>query len=180
MSGGFRAALVLLALVVAATVVAAPGTARPQAERTLTAQDDLETSILREINAFRRAHGLAPLRLNVRLRAAADAHSTAMVTRGFFAHASADGTSFWQRVARYYPRGGHAQWSVGENLLWASGDLDAKRALRMWLNSPPHRKILLTARWREIGLSAVHSTSAPGVYRDLPVTVVTADFGVRR
>jgi uncharacterized protein YkwD len=49
----------------------------------------------------------------------------------------------------------------------------------MWLNSPPHRKILLTPRWREVGLSAVHTASAPGVYRGLEVTVLTADFGTR-
>jgi uncharacterized protein YkwD len=50
----------------------------------------------------------------------------------------------------------------------------------MWLNSPEHRKILLTARWREIGLAAVHVTSASGTYGGREVTIVTADFGVRR
>jgi hypothetical protein len=39
---------------------------------------------------------------------------------------------------------------------------------------------LLTARWREVGLSAVHVNSAPGVYGGNAVTILTADFGVRR
>jgi uncharacterized protein YkwD len=49
----------------------------------------------------------------------------------------------------------------------------------LWLSSPPHRANLMTARWREIGLGAVHSTGAPGVYRGGPATIVTADFGAR-
>jgi hypothetical protein len=39
---------------------------------------------------------------------------------------------------------------------------------------------MLTARWRDIGLSAVHLTAAPGTYGGREVTIVTADFGVRR
>ena len=38
----------------------------------------------------------------------------------------------------------------------------------MWLNSPPHKKNMLTARWREIGLSAVHVTRDPGVFDEAP------------
>ena len=49
----------------------------------------------------------------------------------------------------------------------------------MWLESPGHRRVLLTPAWREIGLSAVHTASAPRVYDGLEVTIVTADFGVR-
>jgi uncharacterized protein YkwD len=49
----------------------------------------------------------------------------------------------------------------------------------MWMTSPEHRANLLDRNWREIGLSAVHSASAPGVYHGGAVTIVTADFGVR-
>ena len=169
-----------VALLAAVAVVAGAGSAQARVDgaRTLTARNSLEADVLVQINGLRRSHGLAPLRLSGALRRAADSHSSAMAKRGFFAHESADGSAFWKRVARFYParRGG---WSVGENLLWSSPDVDGAGALRMWLNSPPHRKILLTSRWREIGLSAVHAASAPGVYRGLEVTVITADFGVR-
>jgi uncharacterized protein YkwD len=175
-----RGARTVLAIGVVVAIVAGAGTAHARVEgaRTLSARNALEADVLVQINQLRRSRGLAAVRLSVALRRAADSHSAAMATRGFFAHESADGTAFWQRVARFYPRrsGG---WSVGENLLWSSPDVDGAGALRMWLNSPPHRKILLTPRWREVGLSAVHAVSAPGVYRGLEVTVVTADFGVR-
>jgi uncharacterized protein YkwD len=177
MSGGTRA-LVALAVLVSAFASVQAATARVEAAGAVEARDRLEAGLLSQINAFRRSRGLRPLRTSARLRAAADAHSGAMATQGFFAHASPDGTPFWRRVQRYYPKTRY--WSVGENLLWSSPDVDAAGALRTWLNSPPHRRILLTARWREVGLSAVHVDAGPGVFQGRPVTVVTADFGVRR
>jgi uncharacterized protein YkwD len=176
-----RTGLVLTLLFIAfAAAVAGRSEAGRDAGRNIAARNDLERGVLAEINALRRKHGLTPLRASSALRAAADVHSSSMATRGFFTHESADGTTFWKRVRRYYGDTGRAYWSVGENLLWSSPEVDVGGALRMWLNSPPHRKNLLTARWREIGLSAVHVDSAPGVYRNAPVTILTADFGVRR
>ena len=48
------------------------------------------------------------------------------------------------------------------------------------MNSPEHRANILTPRWREIGISAVHFAAAPGTYKGLEVTIITTDFGVRR
>ena len=173
-----------VAAAVAVCALAAPATAAVTAEaRTgaarVSAADALERDVLANVNAFRARHGLAPLRLNTRLSAAADAQSTSMARRGFFAHRSADGSAYWRRVGRFYGRRGFDRWSVGENLLWQSPDLDGPRALVIWQNSRRHRRVLLTPRWREIGLSAVHVPSAPGFVRGREVTIVTADFGVR-
>jgi uncharacterized protein YkwD len=103
-----------------------------------------------------------------------------MARGGFFSHTSSDGTAFWKRVQRFYGPTGFGYWSVGENLLWSSPTIDARRAVQMWLDSPPHRKNMLTAAWREVGLAAVTVDAGPGVFNGLPVTIVTADFGVRR
>jgi uncharacterized protein YkwD len=157
---------------------AAPAGATSQAPT--TAMASLERGVLANINSYRRAHGLGPLRLSARLTAAARFHSSEMAQRGFFSHDSASGGSFDRRIVRYYPVKGSRYWSVGENLLWSSPNVDATAALTMWVNSPEHNKILLTGRWREVGLSAVHVTSAPGTYGGREVTIVTADFGVRR
>jgi uncharacterized protein YkwD len=178
MSVRTRATLALCVLLAAALAGTSAG-ARPQTVG-VTAVDDLERAVLAEINTVRRQNGLTALRINPRLRAAADAHSTSMARRGFFAHESADGSSFWKRVARYYPRQGRASWSVGENLLWSSPGADAAGSVRMWMNSPSHRKNLLAAQWREIGLSAVHVDAGPGVFNGARVTILTADFGRRR
>jgi uncharacterized protein YkwD len=157
-----------------------PSPAGATADRPATAMSALEQGVLADINALRRQHGLAPLRLSSRLTAAARQHSAEMAARGYFSHDSANGSSFDRRIARYYPIRGAHYWSVGENLLWSSPDVDAGGALNMWWNSPEHRRNMLTARWREIGLSAVHLAAAPGTYGGREVTIVTTDFGVRR
>ncbi|MGZ4352344.1 MAG: CAP domain-containing protein [Gaiellaceae bacterium] len=161
-----------------AAATAAP--AAPAAAVQMTASASLAAAVLVQVNEVRRQHGLAPLKLSAKLSAAAAQHSRQMGQDGYFAHESADGAAFWKRVGRYYPSRGFGYWSVGENLLWASPDVDGPGALDLWMHSPEHRANLLTARWREIGLSAVKVHAAPGTYHGLDVTIVTADFGVRR
>ena len=175
----------LLALVAAAlaltAVLAAPAGARvDHSARLVQANTVLATQVLSDVNQLRRAHGLRPLRFSTNLAAAARQHSDEMARVGYFSHDSANGGAFWRRVERFYGSNGRRYWSVGENLLWSSPDIDAQGALKMWMGSPEHRANLLKPEWREIGLSAVHVPSAPGAFNGLEVTIVTADFGVRR
>jgi uncharacterized protein YkwD len=160
--------------------VAAAGAEFAASSRPATSLGLLDRGVLADINAYRAANHLAPLRLSASLSSAARSHSLQMETDGYFAHPSVDGTAFWKRIRTYYPDGRFAYWSVGENLLWSSPGVDAEKALDMWIASPEHRKNMLDPRWREIGVSAVHRTAAPGVYHGLAVTIVTTDFGVRR
>jgi uncharacterized protein YkwD len=136
--------------------------------------------VLQQLNRIRVEHGLVPLRLSRALGAAAAQHSREMSVDGYFEHASHDGTAFWQRIEHWYGAGGYGFWSVGENLLWSSPDVDPAAALQLWMNSPEHRANILAPRWREIGVAAVHVATAPGAYRGLQVTIITTDFGVRR
>ena len=154
---------------------AKPAPARPHV--TLTA---LESGVLQQLNLIRTGHGLVPLRLSPALTASAAQHSQEMGADGYFEHTSADGTAFWKRIAQWYGSAGYDYWSVGENLLWSSPDVDAVKALQLWMHSPEHRANILSPRWREIGVSAVHLSSAGGTYQGLPVTIITTDFGVRR
>ena len=173
------ARIAVLAVLALLSAGAGQATAAGNPARTLSSVDRLESQVLRQLNAIRRAHGLVPLRLSRPLSSAADAHSRAMGTFGFFAHSSRDGSAFWKRVQRYYGPTGHGTWSVGENLLWSTSGLDASEALRLWMASPAHRQNILTARWREVGLSAVSVSAAPGVFGGRDVVIVTSDFGVR-
>jgi uncharacterized protein YkwD len=173
-----RRAAGFIALVISAVGLWAVAT--PAGASSSSATRVLEQGVLSNMNAFRREHGLAPLRLSSGLTAAARKHSSDMAARGYFSHTSVGGTSFDRRIAHFYPMGSRHYWSVGENLLWSSPDVDAARAVDMWINSPEHRKNMLTVRWKEIGLAAVHVPSAPGTFGGREVTIVTADFGVRR
>lgn len=171
--------LALLACVAAFGIGSASAGAAGGATGTIAAANALESQVLVELNAIRRAHGLVPLRLASSLSAAADLHSRTMGRYGYFAHESRDGSAFGKRVQRFYSPRGYGRWSVGENLLWASPAIGARDALRRWMASPGHRKNILTPGWREIGLSAVTVERAPGVYGSRKVTIITTDFGAR-
>jgi uncharacterized protein YkwD len=166
---------VVVAALLAGSALAAP--AKPSSQA--SSLSSLESGVLSDINAVRESHGLAPLRFSDALASAARLHSQEMAAAGFFSHNSGDGSAFWKRVQRFYSPSSHGYWSVGENLLWSSPDVDPAGALKMWMDSPVHRANLLTARWREVGISALHVSAAPGAFNGLDVTIVTADFGVR-
>jgi len=172
------AVVALAACAIAAQAAGARAPQRSGAAHAVGRLRALEPQVLVAINEFRRAHGLPTLRLSRGLTVAAAEHSLSMAEHGYFEHSSLDGSPFWKRVASFYPRR-HGRWSVGENLVWASPGLSARRALAIWLGSPPHRETLMSPIWREVGLGAVRAF-AGGVYRERMVTILTADFGVRR
>ncbi len=176
----------LIAVVLTATIctgaAAEPRSARvPVAggSRQVTTIPQLQADLLAAINDFRASRGLGRLRLNNALALTSVSHSISMAKHGFFSHEGYDGSAFWQRIKARYKPASNSAWEVGENLLWGTSELDAQQALDLWLQSPPHRRTLLTAAWRDVGVGAVSAKSAPGVYQGLDVTIVTADFGVR-
>lgn len=172
----------LLAAAVLGLLAWAPSaTAVPLAQATrVSVDEELEPRIVAAINSERRSRGLKPLRVSRQLSAAAERHARSMARLGFFAHESADGTPWDERILRTYKVKGYSRWTVGENLLWRSPDVTPVEALEMWMSSPDHRRVLLTAAFREVGLSVVRAEDAPAVFRNLDVTIVVADFGVRR
>jgi uncharacterized protein YkwD len=143
------------------------------------ADSGLAHGVLAATNAIRARHGLRPLRFSPSLSAAAREHSRDMARRGYFSHSSADGSAFWKRIQRHYGQRGYGWWTVGENLLWSSPDVDVATALKMWMNSPAHRANVLGSAWRQVGISAVRVPSAPGAFHGREVTIITVDFGAR-
>ena len=178
--GGRRGVATLVVSLVAAVAAVGAAAATPTSAHRAARVSALESGVLQQLNRIRAQHGLTPLHLNAKLSAAATQHSREMGFDGYFAHNSHDGTEFWKRIERWYSPSGYGYWSVGENLLWSSPDVDPQRALDLWMHSPEHRANILAPRWREIGVSAVHLVSAPGTYHGLAVTIITTDFGVRR
>jgi uncharacterized protein YkwD len=171
--------VIAVALIALVGALAAPAAQSGKESKKVTLSS-LESGVLSQLNKIRAQHGLQPVRINARLTAAAAQHSKDMGTAGYFQHNSNDGTAFWKRIGHWYASNGYGYWSVGENLLWSSPEVDPAGALQLWMNSPEHRANILTARWREIGISAVHFAAAPGTYKGLEVTIITTDFGTRR
>ena len=123
-----------------------------------------ERAIVRAINRTRAHYGLHRLHTGGRLARAADAHSRSMLAADYFAHGS-----FASRVRRYasFKR-------VGETLAWNTR-CGARRFVRMWLNSPGHRAVLLSHSYRRVGVG--RRVGRLGVRR---ACMVTADFASRR
>jgi uncharacterized protein YkwD len=102
-----------------------------------------------------------------------------MLEQGFFEHESADGTAFDDRIRRFYSDRGWELWSVGETLLSSSGEIDARQVVSAWIDSRPHRAIILAPGWRDAGIGAYFADAAAGDFGESPTLVVTADFGLR-
>jgi uncharacterized protein YkwD len=167
----------LIGLIVLVLAAALPATVR-SAGHGQTTLVVLEDGILSELNQIRADHGLRPLKLSSELTAAARHHNSEMLGEGYFEHESPGGSPFWKRVHRFYGNPGGKRWQVGENLLWSSPAIRAKKAVVAWMASPPHRQNILSAAWREIGIGALRAPSS-SVSQGRPLTVITTDFGVR-
>jgi uncharacterized protein YkwD len=170
----------IAAVLATAPVAAATGTTKDSGVRhTVTALPSLNASILVRLNAVRASRGLRRLTVSTGLAAAARLHSREMAVSGLFQHESPDGTPFFRRVRRFYGPNGYRSWSIGETLVYEPSTATAADIVTAWLDSPPHRQILLDPSWHEIGISAVLDTGATGDFAGQDSTIVTADFGVR-
>jgi uncharacterized protein YkwD len=99
----------------------------------------LRRAMLCLVNRTRIAAGLAPFRGERHLARAAMRHAADMARRHYFAHVSPSGTSPQARARSAGWRG-----NVGEVIAWGCSSLSSPRAtLRAWLNSAPHRAIIL-------------------------------------
>jgi uncharacterized protein YkwD len=176
----FLALLGSLAAVAALPATAADARRAHATQISITDDPTLELGVFSDLNRIRRAHQLVPLTLSSSLHTAATQHTVEMLDRGYFAHDSADGQSFWKRIEEFYPDDRARYWSVGENLFWSSGEASAAEGTAAWMASPPHRANILNPAWRQIGIAAVTSPDAPGTFAGRGVTVITTDFGVRR
>jgi uncharacterized protein YkwD len=114
------------------------------------------------VNRQRRAHRIAPLIGNARLGLAANRHAADMIRRGYFAHLSPEGTSFVDRLrSAGYIRG--CAWAAGETLAWGSGTESSPWSrVAAWMHSPPHRAILLSATYREVGIGVMKGSPGMG------------------
>lgn len=178
-----RRSLLLCALVALLAIPAALTPASATAGTSVGQQREgtLEQGILREVNRLRSTRGLRVLTLSSPLQAAAAFQSRDMLERGYFDHDQPGGTSFGERLKRFYPQIGGSPWLVGENLLWSSDGIAAGAAVKLWLSSPPHRRTLFDPTWHEVGVGAFLSPTPNGAFAAAngPVVVVTMDFGSR-
>jgi uncharacterized protein YkwD len=129
----------------------------------------LDRAIVREINAVRGRAGLSRVVATLRLHRLARHHTLDMLRRDSFSH-DGDGTTFSQRIkARVHYR------KVGETLASMPRRASARRIVRAWMHSPPHRAVILDPAYRRIGVSG--KGGQLGAHHAF---LVTADFSTWR
>ena len=138
--------------------------AAPAAQAGSPRLDRGERSVIRAINRARASHGLRRLLTGRRLARAADAHSRNMLRANVFSHGA-----FSQRVRRYV-----RYRNIGETIAMTSR-CSARAVVRMWLHSPGHRAVLLSSRFRRVGVGRRR-----GRLGSSRACLVTADFASRR
>jgi uncharacterized protein YkwD len=151
-----------------ALVVSGPAAAQESPAPAVTA-NEIETAVVKEMNRIRTARGRTPLRTHAILTGAARAHSAFLLDTGLFQHDDAKGRPFWNRILDAgYP--GYRRLS--ENLVQVSGCTadTARRAVTLWMESPPHRANLLDKKVRFTGVGVA-------VTDDCSVIDITADYG---
>lgn len=117
------------------------------AEAGLWWPDANECAFLKEINAYRKANGLASLSFSRSLGAAADNHSNYMAATDDVDHSLQGGQAWSQNIYSYgYPTG----QGIGENVL--AGRQSAAGALMLWKTSPGHNANMLNPKWKSIGV----------------------------
>jgi len=164
-----------------ANPVSAQSTQSQAGPSSVSAIPDLARSLLAEVNRTRRMYGLRPLAYSPPLANAATEHSKALATAGMFTHSwPTTGRLFSSWIRGFYPARGYRAWSAGENLLWASPGFTPASGVQQWLDSPTHRRVLLTRSWRELGIGVVSAVRAPGAYGGRDVQIAAAEFGLRR
>ena len=102
--------------------------------------------VLKLTNAFRAQNGVAPLKLNDELNAAAQGHSQDMALQDFFSHTGKDGSQPWDRAKEI----GYQARTMGENI--AAGQRTAEAVVEGWKNSSGHRRNMLNPNYTELGV----------------------------
>jgi len=113
------------------------------------------------ISAYRRAHGLAAVKLDGRLNAAALRQAQAMAATGAISHSVAG--SFASRVA------GLKKSRAAENI--GAGFISFAEMLKEWENSAGHRANLLMHGARHVGVASAANAKSP--YRVFWAMVIT-------
>ena len=110
-------------------------------------------ALLCEITEVRQGRDVRDLRGNAQLDVAASRHATDMFERRYFSHVSPGGGELADRARRagFAKRG--CSWMVGEVLAWGVATRStAAGTVQAWMDSPSHRRVLISRRYGQIGI----------------------------
>lgn len=110
------------------------------------------------VNEARRLHGLGPLTYSYELSIAAQHHTEDMADNPDIMHVGSDGSRPAERQQRF----GYLGVYGGEAVAW--GWEDPVPVVEFWVNSPPHRILILNPDANEIGVGHTADGFAPNIW----------------
>jgi len=104
--------------------------------------------VLQLVNLERAETDLPPVTRNPALEHIADDYACQMIAENFFGHT--DPTTGYGPGDRAVV-GKYAFYAIGENL--AAGQQTPAEVMKVWMDSPSHRDIILDPKWTEVGIA---------------------------
>jgi uncharacterized protein YkwD len=127
----------------------------------------------------RLAYRLAPLRSNGSLRRIGAKQASEMVIGDYFGDDSLSGWTPMQRIEASAYASRARSLAAAQNIGWGSGTLATPAAMvRAWMLSPPHREIMLSGGYSDIGIG-IAPAAPPKLTGGLPGATYAVEFASR-
>ena len=184
--GAVLSILLLAALVLAVVLVDTAGAYEPAPCRNANLRPTrsnlaaVDAAVVCLIDRTRYAAHLRALHPNRSLQHVARGQSLEMVLGDYFGDDSRSGQTPLQRITatRYLTHAATA--STAQNIGWGTGpEATPREMLAAWMESPPHRQIILTGEYRDIGVGIAPAAPAALAHGESGATY-TVEFGTRR
>jgi uncharacterized protein YkwD len=140
----------------------------------------IELSTLCLINQQRAALHLRPLHLNTQLQSVAAGQARDMVIGDYFGDNSLSGQTPSVRIAASHYLAHASHYWTAQNIGWGTFSAASPAGMvQAWMNSPPHRAIILTVGYRDVGVGV--APAAPSVLAaGAEGATYTVEFGARQ
>ncbi len=139
---------------------AAPAAQQKAAPAQSVSLTELESYVLQSVNDQRAAAGLSPVKLDAGVTDLARARSNDMAARNYFSHTTPEGSKFLDMlVAR------KISYKFAGEILARNNypdDQTGKTAMDSYINSAPHKAIIMDGRYNSVGVG--HAVSADGMH----------------
>jgi uncharacterized protein YkwD len=131
------------------------------------------------IERERMAYHLGLLRANTSLRQIAAGQAKAMVVGDYFGDNTPSGTTPWQRITASPYASGADSIAAAQNIGWGTKRMATPAGMvSIWMHSAPHRQIILTSGYRDIGIG-VAPAAPTRLTNGAPGATYTVEFAAR-
>lgn len=115
------------------------------------------------INRERTKRGLKRLKYNEPLQNSSAWQAQDMLDHAYFDHQRSGGPEFVDRILKFGYADDADGYLLGENIAWASSPIATpKKMVKLWMDSKPHRRNILTKAFRDQGLATLWSDGGIG------------------